>query len=232
MFDRLELLIGKDNLDKIKSKKVLVVGIGGVGGSAVTSLIRSGIENIVLIDFDSVDITNLNRQAVAYQSTVGMKKVDAMEKIIKEINPSCNISKYDLFLDSNNIKEIFDNEKPDYIIDACDSKETKKSIILEALNRKIKFISSMGTGNKLDPTKLEITDIRKTVNDPLARIFRKWVKDNKINSKITVLSSREVPKKTGNVVASNSFVPNSAGLLITSYIINDIILNKMFMKGE
>lgn len=232
MFDRLELLIGKDNLDKIKSKKVLVVGIGGVGGSAVTSLIRSGIENIVLIDFDSVDITNLNRQAVAYQSTIGMKKVDAMEKIIKEINPSCNISKYDLFLDSNNIKEIFDNEKPDYIIDACDSKETKKSIILEALNRKIKFISSMGTGNKLDPTKLEITDIRKTVNDPLARIFRKWVKDNKINSKITVLSSREVPKKTGNVVASNSFVPNSAGLLITSYIINDIILNKMFMKGE
>lgn len=232
MFDRLELLIGKDNLEKIKSKKVLVVGIGGVGGSVVTSLVRSGIENIVIIDFDTVDITNLNRQVIAYQSTIGMKKTDAMEKLINEINPTCNIVKYDLFLDSENIKEIIERERPDYIVDACDSKETKKAIILEALNKKIKFITSMGTGNKLDPTKLEITDIRKTVNDPLARIFRKWVKDNKINEKIPVLSSREVPIKTGNVVASNSFVPNSAGLLITSYIINDIILNKMFMKGE
>lgn len=232
MFDRLELLIGKDNLEKIKSKKVLVVGIGGVGGSVVTSLVRSGIENIVIIDFDTVDITNLNRQVIAYQSTIGMKKTDAMEMLINEINPTCNIVKYDLFLDSENIKEIIEKEKPDYIVDACDSKETKKAIILESLKRKIKFISSMGTGNKLDPTKLEITDIRKTVNDPLARIFRKWVKDNKINDKIVVLSSKEVPKKTGNVVASNSFVPNSAGLLITSYIINDIIMNKMFMKGE
>lgn len=232
MFDRLELLIGKDNLEKIKSKKVLVVGIGGVGGSVVTSLVRSGIENIVIIDFDTVDITNLNRQVIAYQSTIGMKKTDAMEKLINEINPTCNIKKYDLFLDNNNINEIFDKENPDYIIDACDSKDAKKAIIIEALKRKIKFISSMGTGNKLDPTKLEITDIRKTVNDPLARIFRKWVKDSKINDKIMVLSSREVPKKTGNVVASVSFVPNSAGFLISSYIINDIISNKMFMKGE
>lgn len=232
MFDRLELLIGKDNLEKIKSKKVLVVGIGGVGGSVVTSLVRSGIENIVIIDFDTVDITNLNRQVIAYQSTIGMKKTDAMEKLINEINPTCNIVKYDLFLDSENIKEIIERERPDYIVDACDSKETKKAIILEALNKKIKFITSMGTGNKLDPTKLEITDIRKTVNDPLARIFRKWVKDSKINDKIMVLSSREVPKKIGNVVASVSFVPNSAGFLISSYIINDIISNKMFMKGE
>ena len=184
MFDRLELLIGKDNLEKIKSKKVLVVGIGGVGGSVVTSLVRSGIENIVIIDFDTVDITNLNRQVIAYQSTIGMKKTDAMEKLINEINPTCNIVKYDLFLDSENIKEIIERERPDYIVDACDSKETKKAIILEALNKKIKFITSMGTGNKLDPTKLEITDIRKTVNDPLARIFRKWVKDNKINELI------------------------------------------------
>ena len=232
MFDRLELLIGKDNLEKIKSKKVLVVGIGGVGGSVVTSLVRSGIKNIVIIDFDTVDITNLNRQVIAYQSTIGMKKTDAMEKLINEINPTCNIVKYDLFLDSENIKEIIERERPDYIVDACDSKETKKAIIIEALKRKIKFISSMGTGNKLDPTKLEITDIRKTVNDPLARIFRKWVKDSKINDKIMVLSSREVPKKTGNVVASVSFVPNSARFLISSYIINDIISNKMFMKGE
>lgn len=226
MFDRLELLIGKENLEKIKQTKVLIVGIGGVGGSCVTSLVRSGIEDIVIIDFDTVDITNLNRQVVAYTSTIGKKKVDVMENLIKEINPSCKITKYDLFLNEENIKEILDKETPKFIIDACDSKETKKEIILESLKRKIKFISSMGTGNKLDPSQLEITDIRKTENDPLARIFRKWVKDNKINSKIPVLCSKEVPKKCGNIVASTSFVPNSAGLLIGSYVIKEIINEK------
>lgn len=228
MFDRLELLIGKENLDKIFNTKVLVVGLGGVGGSCVTSLVRSGIKDIVIIDFDTVDITNLNRQVIAFTSTIGKKKTDVMEKLIKEINPLCNVIKYDLFLNKDNIKEMLDKEKPDFIIDACDSKDTKKEIILESLKRKIKFISSMGTGNKMDPSKLEITDIRKTENDPLARIFRKWVKDEKINKKIPVLCSKEVPKKCGNVVASNSFVPNSAGLLISSYVINEIIENKIF----
>ena len=160
---------------------------------------------------------------VAYVSTVGMKKTEVMERIIKEINPKCKVKKYDVYLDNTNIKKILDKECPDYIVDACDSRETKKEIIKEALRRKIRFISSMGTGNKFDPSQLEITDIRKTVNDPLARIFRKWVKDNKITDKITVLSSRELPIKSGRVVASNSFVPNSAGLLITSYIIRKII---------
>lgn len=226
MFERLELLIEKENIDKIKDKKVLIVGLGGVGGSAIVSLVRSGITNVVLIDFDTVDITNINRQIVAYQSTIGMKKIDVMAKILLEINNNCNIKKYDLFLDKSNIKEILDNEIPDYIIDACDSKDTKKEIILESLSRKIKFITSMGTGNKLNPSLLEITDIRKTINDPLARIFRKWVKDNNIKDKIPVVSSKELPKKTGRIVASCSFVPNSAGLLIASYIINDIITKK------
>lgn len=223
MFDRLELLIGKDNLDKIKSTKVLIVGVGGVGGECAVSLVRSGIKDIVIIDFDKVDITNLNRQVVAYHSTIGKKKVDVLENILKDINPECNVSKYDLFLDKDNIKEIFDRENPSFIIDCCDSKETKKAIILEALERDINFISSMGTGNKLDPSMLEITDIRKTNNDPLARIFRKWVKDLKINKKIPVLCSKEVPVHTGNVVASSSFVPNSAGLLISSYVIRKTI---------
>ena len=104
MFDRLELLIGKDNLNKIQSTKVLIVGVGGVGGECVVSLIRSGIKDIVIIDFDKVDITNLNRQVVAYHSTIGKRKVDVLENIIKDINPECNVSKYDIYLDKNNIK--------------------------------------------------------------------------------------------------------------------------------
>lgn len=223
MFDRFELLIGKDALEKIKKSKILIVGIGGVGGSIATSLIRSGVQNIVLIDFDIVDITNINRQVVAYYSTIGLKKVNVMKKLLLDINPSIVVKTYEIFVDKDNIKTILDDENPTYIIDACDSKETKKALILEAISRKIKFISSMGTGNKMNPSDLEIIDIRKTINDPLARIFRKWVRDNNIKSKITVLSSRELPIKTGNIVASNSFVPTSAGLLITSYVIKDII---------
>lgn len=223
MFDRLKLLIGENNFLKIQNTKVLVVGIGGVGGELVVSLIRSGIKNIVIIDFDKIDITNINRQVVAYQSTIGKKKVDVLENIILNINPSCEVKKYDVYLNKDNIKDIFDRELPNFIIDCCDSKETKKEIIKESLNRDIPFISSMGTGNKFNPSDLEITDIRKTKNDPLARIFRKWVKDEKINKKIPVLCSKEVPVHTGKIVASNSFVPNSAGLLIASYVIKKII---------
>ena len=223
MFDRLELLIGRDNLKIIKTKKILVVGVGGVGGSVITSLVRSGIENITVIDFDKVDITNLNRQMVAYHSTIGKKKVDVIESIVKDINPKCIVNKYDLFLDKDNIDEIFDRVTPDFIIDCCDSKETKKEIIKKALSTNTPFISSMGTGNRLDPSKLEIMDIRKTEGDPLARIMRKWVNDEKIKEKIPVLCSKEIPLYKGTTVASSAFVPNSAGLLISSYVIRKII---------
>lgn len=223
MFDRLSLLIGNNNLELIKTKNVLVVGTGGVGSICAKSLVRSGIENITIIDYDIVDVSNINRQEVAYLSTIGKKKVDVLKDILLDINDKCNVKAYDIFLDGTNIKEIFDNGKFDYVVDACDSKKTKMSIIKECLDRKIKFISSMGTGNRLNPSMLEITDIRKTQNDPLARIIRKWVKDNNIKEKIPVLCSKEIPIRKGIIVASNSFVPTSAGLLITSYIINDII---------
>lgn len=223
MFERLSLLIGEDNLNKIKEKTILIVGIGGVGGYTATSLVRSGVKNIIIIDYDIVDITNINRQIIAYHSTIGRKKVDVMEEMLLDINPSTNVIKYDLSLNSTNICEIFDKYKIDYIVDACDSISTKESIIEYSIENNIKLISSMGTGNKLDPTKLLITDIRKTSNDPIARIIRKWVKDHKINKKILVLCSTEVPIKVGRVVSSNSFVPASAGLMITSYIVNDII---------
>lgn len=223
MFERLSLLIGEDNLNKINNKTILVVGVGGVGGYTVTSLVRSGVKNIIIIDYDKIDITNINRQIIAFHSTIGKHKVDVLENMLKDINPDVNVVKYNLFLDENNLEDIFSKHDIDYIVDACDAMNTKKAIIKYAINHNIKFISSMGTGNKMDPTKLEITDIRKTNNDPVARIMRKWVKDNKINKKIPVLCSKEVPKKTGKVVSSNSFVPSTAGLFITSYIINDII---------
>lgn len=223
MFDRLELMIGKEKLNKIWNTKVLIVGIGGVGGECALSLVRSGIKDIVVVDFDTVDVTNINRQALAFHSTIGKKKVDVFQNMSSDINPSVNVSKYDLYLDDTNIKEILDKENPSFIIDCCDAKETKKAIIKESLERKIPFISSMGTGNKFDPSLLRIMDIRKTFNDPLARILRKWVKDNHIKDKVPVLCSLEVPLHVGNTVSSNSFVPNSAGLLIASYVIREII---------
>ena len=223
MFDRLELLIGKDNLDKIKTKNILVVGCGGVGGNCITSLIRSGIENITIIDFDKVDISNINRQEVAYLSTVGKSKVESMKNILLDINSNVKVNALDMFLDENNIKDVFDNNKFDYVIDACDSIKTKECIILECINRNIKFITCTGTGYRMHPEMLKITELKKTSGDPLARILRKWAKDNRIKSKIMVCSSDEIPIGKGTTIASCSFVPPSAGLLITSYVINDVI---------
>ena len=223
MFDRIERLIGKDNLTLIKNKSVLIVGLGGVGGSAILSLVRSGIGKVIIIDFDNVDISNINRQLIAFNDSVGRKKTDVCEEVIKNINPECEVVKYDIFLDKDNIIKILDDNNPDYVIDACDSVKTKQALIKACLYKQIKIISCMGTGNKLNPLDLEITDIRKTVNDPLARVMRKWVKDNRINDKIMVVSSKEKPLRKDRVIASMCFVPNAAGMLIANYIIKDII---------
>ena len=220
-FERFEKLIGKDNLKELSNKKVLVLGVGGVGGYVVESLTRSGIGTIIIVDNDYVDETNLNRQIIALKSTIGLKKVDVLEKRIKDINEDCNVIKIDEFITPDNIDILF-NYDIDYLVDACDYVKTKKAVIKECLKRNIKFISSMGTAKKLDPSKLEITDIRKTYNDPLARIIRKYVNDQRITKKIDVLSSTELPIKTEGL-GSSSFVPSSGGLLIASYIINKLI---------
>ena len=220
-FLRLEKVIGKDKVDLLSTKTVLVLGCGGVGGFAVEALARSGIGTLILVDFDIIDETNINRQIIALDSTIGRKKVDVLNERIKDINSKCKVIIIDKFINDKNIEELFDY-KIDYFVDACDTMSTKKSVIKECLKRKIKFISSMGTGNKLDPAKLEIVDIRKTVNDPLARILRKFIKDEKINSKVMVLTSFEVPVKIGEKTpGSTAFVPASAGLLIASYIVRE-----------
>ena len=222
-FDRFKKLISEESFENISSKTVLVVGVGGVGGYVVEALVRSGIGKIIIVDGDMVDETNINRQIIALSSTVGQSKVDVFEKRIKDINEKCEVIKINKFIDASNIDVLFDYEF-DYLVDACDTVSTKLALIDRCILEKRKFISSMGTGNKLDPSMLEIVDVRKTVNDPLARIVRKHFKDKRINDKVLVLSSRELPIKTGDrIPGSTSFVPSSAGLLIASYIIRTFI---------
>lgn len=222
-FERLEKIIGSDSLKKLNQKTVLVIGCGGVGGYVIESLTRSGIGTLIIVDYDKIDITNINRQIIALDSTIGKYKVDVFEDRIKDINRSCNVIKINEFITKDNLDNLF-NYEIDFFIDACDTVSVKKEIIKQCLKRNIDFISCMGTGNKLDPSKLEITDIRKTVNDPLARIIRKYIKDEKINKKVMVLSSTELPIKTGDITpGSSAFVPASAGLLIASYIVKKMI---------
>lgn len=218
MFDRLELLI-KDKINILKNKTVLVIGLGGVGGNAFISLVRSGIGKIIVADNDKVDITNLNRQALAYQNTIGKYKTDVALKLAKNINPDCQIITIKEFVDENNIEKILDI-KIDFVIDAIDTINTKKLIIKNCLKRNIPFISAMATGNKMHPELLEISDIRKTSYDPIAKILRKDLKNEK--GKIPTIYSKEKPLIEGKV-GSTSFVPPVAGLLATSYAINKLL---------
>ena len=226
MFDRLELLIGKDSLNKIKEKHIVVLGLGGVGGYVVESLIRSGIEHITIIDNDTIDITNLNRQIIANHNNLGNKKTDELEKRILSINSSVKVNKINDFIDESNIDDLF-KENIDYFIDACDTINTKKLVIKKCLEKNIKLITCLGTGKRMNPSKLKITDIRNTKNDPIARILRKYIKDEKISSKVLCCFSEEEPKKIqSKTIASSIFVPSSAGILIGSYIMRDICKKK------
>jgi len=221
-FERLELLV-KDKIKDIHNKRVLVIGLGGVGSYAVEGLIRSGIENITIVDNDTISITNLNRQLMTYKSNIGKYKTDEIEKRILDINPNCKINKITKFITLDNINELF-NQEYDYIIDACDTITIKLELIRISKKKNIKLISCMGTGNKMDPSKLKIIDIRKTSYDPIAKIIRKMVKDEKIKGKVMVVCSDEVAyTKVTNIIPSNSFVPSIAGLLCSSYVINDIV---------
>lgn len=221
-FERLELLIG-DKINKIHSKHVLVIGLGGVGSYAVEALIRSGIENITIVDKDVIDITNLNRQLMTTFDNIGKYKTDEIEKRIISINPNCKVKKITKNIDLNNIDELF-IDNIDYVVDACDTLSVKMELIRICKRKDIKLISSMGTGNKMDPSKLKIMDIKKTNYDPLAKKIRKMIRDEKINGKVMVVCSDEQPNvKINKIIPSNSFVPATSGLLCASYIINDIV---------
>lgn len=222
MFERLELLVGKEALNKIHNTSVLVIGLGGVGGYVTESLIRSGIENITIVDYDTIDESNINRQIIALQNNIGKLKTDEFEKRILNINKNVKVEKKNLFIDENSIDSLF-NKNIDYVIDACDTINTKKLIIDRCIKNNIKFITCMGTGKRINPSKLVIGDLKDTSYDPIARILRKHVKESGIKQKVICCYSKEKPLKyDGKAIASNSFVPSSAGLLITSYVIRDI----------
>ena len=222
-FSRLENLIGILSLEKLQNATILIVGLGGVGGYVVEALARSGIGNLILVDYDRVDITNFNRQIIAINNNVNRYKIDCFKDRIRDINEECNVIAYNLKVDSTNIKDIFNNNI-DFVVDAVDDIKAKELIINYCMENNIDFISSMGTGNRLDPSKLLVTTLDRTYNDPLARIMRSKF-DKKIQKKITVCTSIEVPLKVKDktVIGSNAFVPSSAGLLIASYIVKKFI---------
>lgn len=222
MFDRLIRVIGEDNLNKISNTKVLVIGLGGVGAIACETLVRNGVTNITIVDKDVVDISNKNRQIIALDSTIGKYKTDVMEARLKDINKDVIVNKITDFINKDNIDVLFKNDI-DYVIDACDTISTKILIIEECIKRNIKFISSMGMGKKLDISKLEIVDIKDTSYDKLAKVIRKKLKEDNVNSKVPVLSSKEIPVDTKEEIGSYSPLVNSAGILLSDYVLKEII---------
>lgn len=219
--NRLRKIISEDDITKLKNTCVLIIGIGGVGGNALEAITRMGVGNIIIVDKDVVDITNLNRQLISLNSNVGLDKVDVAKKRVLDINRECNVMCIKEFIDVNNINELF-SYKIDYVIDCCDTVTTKIKLIEECLNRGIKFISCMGTGNKFHPEMLEITEIKKTSYDPLAKVIRNKFKNEK--RKIMVVCSKEVGVKISDrTPGSTSLVPSVAGIMCASYVINDIL---------
>lgn len=222
--NRTEALIGKESLEKLQNSNIVVFGLGGVGSYVVEGLVRAGIQNICIIDKDIVDITNINRQLIADTETVGKAKVDVQEERILKINPLAKVTKLKEFINKDNIEEIMSKATHiDYVVDAIDTVSSKLEIIKYCNKNNIKIISCMGTGNKLDASKFEITDIYKTSVCPLAKVIRKELKKLNI-PKLTVLYSKEEPIKTSiSTPASISFVPSVAGLLIAGKVVQDLI---------
>lgn len=245
-FSRTELLIGKEGIKKLQKAKVAIFGIGGVGSFVVEGLVRAGVGNFVLVDDDKICLTNLNRQIIATRKTIGKYKVDVMKERILEINPNANVETYQEFYMSNSENKILD-KTIDYVVDSIDTVTAKIELVMNCNELGIPIISSMGTGNKLDPSRFEITDIYKTSICPLAKVMRKELRKREIK-KLKVIYSKEEPIKPDETLESScktncicppgtkrkcaernqvpgsiSFVPSVAGLMIAGEVIKDII---------
>ena len=221
-FERTVLLIGEENLKKLNNSHVIVFGTGGVGSYVIESLVRSGIGTLSIVDFDVVDETNINRQIMATHSTIGMKKTEAMKQRILDINPNISLNINNTFVSKDTIDE-FDFSKYDYVVDAIDNVTGKLLIIEKSIIANTNVISSLGTANKLDPTKLTITDISKTHTCPLAKVVRLELRKRDIKHLNVLFSTEEPIKHDSKTLGSVSFVPSVGGLLISSKIIKDLI---------
>ena len=222
IFSRTESLIGKEALEKLKNSRVAVFGVGGVGSYVVEALARSGVGALDLIDNDSVSESNINRQIVALHSTLGKQKTEVAAARVKDINPAIKVREHNLFF-LPETADSFDFSPYDYVVDAIDTVSGKLALIERAKAANVPVISSMGTGNKLDPTAFEVADISKTSVCPLARVMRRELKKRGIE-KVKVVYSKEDPKETnGSVPASIAFVPSVAGLIIAGEVVKDLI---------
>lgn len=222
MFERLITLIGEDNVNKLKKANVLIVGLGGVGGYALETLVRSGVYNLTIVDGDIVELSNLNRQIISKMDVIGRPKALVAQARTLEINPDVNLKVINQFISKDNFS-LLNIDSFDYVIDACDDLNLKILLIKNA--DKYKLISSMGTANKMDMTRFKITTIDKTSYDPLAKIIRKKIKEEKIRTKFKVVSSDEKVMKNGAKLGTIAYMPAVSGLLCASYVINDIIDN-------
>ena len=231
-FSRTELLVEKEGLEKLRNATVMVLGVGGVGSHCIEALARSGVGTLILVDNDKVSLTNINRQSIAYLSTVGEYKTKLMKTRIEDINSEARVFTHETFVLPDNLSEIFDR-KVDYIVDAIDTVTAKLALVEYAKKHEIPIISCMGTGNKLHPEMFEITDIAKTSVCPLCKVMRRELKNRGIHH-LKVLYSKEKPvdiadKETGEdkgqrraLPGSISFVPPVAGLLIAGQVIREI----------
>lgn len=223
MFCRTEIVVGKLNMEKIKNAKILVLGVGGVGGYVVEMFARLGVENLTIVDFDKVDKTNINRQTIAYLSTVGQNKVEIFEKIIKDINPNCQLNSYLCKISNDNLSEII-NKDFDYVIDAIDDIKAKVDVAKFCSKNNIKLISSMGTGNRYKGIpQFEVCDIYKTSYDKLAKKLRKLLKDEGVES-LQVVYSKQPPEQTESLGSVVYYPLMCAGTIVS------FVANKIFEK--
>ena len=223
-FQRTRLLLGAENFAKLQASTVAIFGIGGVGSFTAEALARSGVGHLVLIDKDDVDVTNINRQIHALSSTVGRSKVEVMRERILEINPAAEVDAVQKFYLPDEPAENFFICEYDYAVDAIDTISAKIELAVECQRRKIPLISSMGAGNKLDPTRFKVADIFQTSVDPIAKVMRKKLRERGVE-RLKVVYSEEVPRKIDagdKVIGSAAFVPSVAGLIMAAEVVKDL----------
>ena len=223
--DRTKLLIGQSGLEKLEKSNVAVVGIGGVGGYVCEMLVRAGVGRLTIVDFDTIDETNINRQLVANTETVGLLKTEVMEKMLKKINPQCKIMVKNVQLSKENVGRIIGTEKYDFVVDAIDNVTNKIDLICFCKENGIKIVSAMGAGNRFGIPNFKVTDIYKTSNDGLARVLRKKLRERGVSSLDVVISeetAEKIDKKTMSV-GSISYYPAMCGCVLSAYVVQNLL---------